>query len=68
MLSDASINFQCSFVFRTAKNVECPDKSSCPDGSTCCQQASGSYGCCPQPNVRRPVTIFYMRFESACGV
>lgn len=29
------------------ESVECGDGSSCPDGSTCCQSADGSYGCCP---------------------
>lgn len=33
-------------------NVVCPDpKYSCPDGNTCCQLASGEYGCCPLPKV-----------------
>ena len=28
-------------------DIECPDKSSCADDNTCCQLASGNYGCCP---------------------
>uniref|UniRef100_A0A3B4A2S0 Granulins domain-containing protein n=1 Tax=Periophthalmus magnuspinnatus TaxID=409849 RepID=A0A3B4A2S0_9GOBI len=31
---------------------QCEDKSSCPDHNTCCQLASGEYGCCPLENVR----------------
>eukprot|EP01136_Pigoraptor_vietnamica_P008797 Opistho-1_new@44609 len=32
-------------------DIVCPDdESSCPDGSTCCQLADGSYGCCPLPS------------------
>ncbi|KAM9838109.1 granulin b isoform 2-T3 [Aulostomus maculatus] len=32
-------------------DIECPDKQSiCPDQTTCCQLANGSYGCCPMPN------------------
>nr|XP_046232541.1 granulin b isoform X2 [Scatophagus argus] len=32
-------------------DVECPDKkSACPDQSTCCQMANGTYGCCPMPD------------------
>lgn len=32
-------------------DVECPDKqSACPDQTTCCQTANGSYSCCPMPN------------------
>jgi len=30
-------------------DVTCQDGSSCKDGSTCCQLASGGYGCCPYP-------------------
>ncbi|XP_042145434.1 tyrosine-protein phosphatase Lar [Ixodes scapularis] len=29
--------------------VRCPNGSACPDGSTCCPQSSGLYGCCPYP-------------------
>ena len=32
------------------QSVECSDGSACPDGSTCCELASGGYGCCPLPN------------------
>ncbi|XP_029933758.1 granulin b [Myripristis murdjan] len=32
-------------------DVDCPDKvSTCPDETTCCQMANGTYGCCPMPN------------------
>jgi hypothetical protein len=31
-------------------DVKCDGQSSCPDGSTCCKLASGSYGCCPYPS------------------
>ncbi|KAL6094400.1 grn [Pungitius sinensis] len=32
-------------------DVKCPDETSvCPDRTTCCQMADGSYGCCPLPN------------------
>ncbi|KAM9000134.1 progranulin isoform 1-T2 [Sarcophilus harrisii] len=35
----------------TVTNVVCPDAhSQCPEGTTCCQLPSGSYGCCPLPN------------------
>ncbi|XP_039702636.1 progranulin [Pteropus medius] len=31
--------------------VMCPDaRSQCPDGSTCCELPTGTYGCCPMPN------------------
>ncbi len=34
------------------KNVPCPgEKQACPDGTTCCQMASGQYACCPAPSV-----------------
>ncbi|XP_075033394.1 progranulin-like isoform X3 [Mixophyes fleayi] len=29
------------------RRTPCQDGSSCPDGSTCCQQPDQSYGCCP---------------------
>ncbi|GAV09391.1 hypothetical protein RvY_18940 [Ramazzottius varieornatus] len=33
------------------KTITCGDKQSeCPDSSTCCQLASGNWGCCPFPN------------------
>uniref|UniRef100_A0A803KDX3 Granulin n=1 Tax=Xenopus tropicalis TaxID=8364 RepID=A0A803KDX3_XENTR len=30
-----------------ARDVECDDMYSCPDGQTCCRLASGDWGCCP---------------------
>lgn len=30
--------------------VVCPDKSQCPDGSTCCQLQDSTYGCCSKAN------------------
>ncbi|KAJ7353892.1 hypothetical protein OS493_031599 [Desmophyllum pertusum] len=38
-----------SKIIAEVSNVVCPDESQCPDGSTCCQLASGQYGCCPLP-------------------
>ena len=36
----------------TSKDVVCPGgEAKCPDGSTCCELASGDYGCCPLPKV-----------------
>ena len=32
------------------QRITCPDKSSCPDGMTCCKGNDGRYGCCPAPN------------------
>ncbi|XP_012942579.1 fibrillin-3 isoform X2 [Aplysia californica] len=33
------------------EHVVCPGGTSyCPDGTTCCQLASGQYGCCPLPS------------------
>ncbi|NXF56514.1 GRN protein, partial [Oceanites oceanicus] len=28
-------------------DVKCDEKTSCPDGSTCCRLSSGAWGCCP---------------------
>ncbi|NXD15669.1 GRN protein, partial [Nothocercus nigrocapillus] len=30
-----------------ARVVWCDDRTSCPDGNTCCQLSSGKWGCCP---------------------
>ena len=32
-------------------NVPCDAQSYCQDGQTCCKLASGSWGCCPYPQV-----------------
>ena len=34
-------------------NIDCPDKSSCSDDSTCCQLSDGHYACCPLQNVSK---------------
>ncbi|NXT06718.1 GRN protein, partial [Prunella fulvescens] len=31
----------------TSGNVKCDEKTSCPDGSTCCRMSLGTWGCCP---------------------
>ncbi|KAI1230199.1 GRN, partial [Lamprotornis superbus] len=31
----------------TSGNVKCDEKTSCPDGSTCCRLSLGTWGCCP---------------------
>jgi len=35
---------------KTESTVKCSDSTECPQGSTCCQLASGKFGCCPLPN------------------
>ena len=38
-------------VVKAEPNIVCPDeRSTCPTGDTCCELASGQYGCCPLPN------------------
>ncbi len=32
-------------------NVQCDAQSYCRDGQTCCKLTSGSWGCCPYPQV-----------------
>ncbi|XP_070211267.1 progranulin-like isoform X3 [Littorina saxatilis] len=40
-----------SAVTSPVKKVVCPGGGSeCPDGNTCCELASGNWGCCPKPN------------------
>ncbi|NXY38268.1 GRN protein, partial [Pomatorhinus ruficollis] len=31
----------------TARDVKCDERTSCPDGNTCCRLISGAWGCCP---------------------
>nr|XP_030112182.3 progranulin isoform X2 [Taeniopygia guttata] len=31
----------------TSEEVKCDEKTSCPDGSTCCRLSLGTWGCCP---------------------
>ncbi|NWI46709.1 GRN protein, partial [Picathartes gymnocephalus] len=31
----------------TLRDVRCDEKTSCPDGSTCCRMSLGTWGCCP---------------------
>ncbi|XP_066193103.1 progranulin isoform X2 [Sylvia atricapilla] len=31
----------------TARDVRCDERTSCPDGNTCCRLISGAWGCCP---------------------
>ncbi|NWY36353.1 GRN protein, partial [Sylvia atricapilla] len=30
-----------------ARDVRCDERTSCPDGNTCCRLISGAWGCCP---------------------
>ncbi|NXR69213.1 GRN protein, partial [Rhadina sibilatrix] len=30
-----------------AGEVKCDERTSCPDGNTCCRLTSGAWGCCP---------------------
>ncbi|XP_015269644.1 PREDICTED: granulins-like, partial [Gekko japonicus] len=36
-------------ITSSSRDVRCDDQVSCPDGQTCCQLASGAWGCCPLP-------------------
>ena len=38
-------------ALKRENDVQCPDKSFCEDKTTCCEQESGGYGCCPYPQV-----------------
>uniref|UniRef100_A0A8C3QR52 Granulin precursor n=1 Tax=Cyanoderma ruficeps TaxID=181631 RepID=A0A8C3QR52_9PASS len=31
----------------TARDVKCDERTSCPNGNTCCRLISGAWGCCP---------------------
>ena len=36
---------------KTLRDIECPDKKTCPAGNTCCKTITGDYGCCPLESV-----------------
>ncbi|KAI5097065.1 granulin-a isoform X1 [Silurus meridionalis] len=38
-----------SCVEKTVSDVLCDDTAACPDGSTCCKDGLGGWGCCPLP-------------------
>ena len=44
-------------VDRATSNNVCPDQSTCDDDETCCELASGEYGCCPLPKVLHVFSI-----------
>ncbi|KAG7335498.1 hypothetical protein KOW79_000191 [Hemibagrus wyckioides] len=51
ILSISDDNLLHTRQFPSHDKVICPDKvSMCPDDTTCCKLANGSYGCCPMPN------------------
>ena len=45
-------------------NIECPDHSSCLDGSTCCELPDGHYGCCPYEKVRQSYQFYFVMLWS----
>ena len=50
-------------------DVTCPDKqSTCPTGSTCCELASGKYGCCPMPNVSTVLSLLCIMNPVTCKI
>ena len=44
-----SIQLTASEITNGVAKVNCPDKSYCPDGYTCCKKSNDKYGCCPFP-------------------
>ncbi|NXR03007.1 GRN protein, partial [Sagittarius serpentarius] len=34
-----------------ARDVQCDEETSCPEGNTCCRLSSGAWGCCPLEQV-----------------
>lgn len=43
---------RCHVVAELASTVLCSDGvSECPDGTTCCENPEGLWGCCPMPKV-----------------
>ncbi|XP_061613162.1 granulin b isoform X2 [Phyllopteryx taeniolatus] len=44
----------------------CPDGTACHDGSTCCEDVLGRYGCCPLPNSGRGSAVMCPDRHSEC--
>uniref|UniRef100_A0A3Q2Y9Y1 Granulin b n=1 Tax=Hippocampus comes TaxID=109280 RepID=A0A3Q2Y9Y1_HIPCM len=40
-----------SGLLGTSMSLVCPDGGTCQEGSTCCTDVAGRYGCCPLPRV-----------------
>ncbi|KAI5097031.1 granulin-a isoform 2 precursor, partial [Silurus meridionalis] len=36
----------------SVSDVPCDDTVACPDGTTCCKDGKGGFGCCPFPQVK----------------
>jgi len=54
----------------SAREVDCPgSQQTCPDENTCCKLQSGTYACCPEPQVRLlspPLTVICWYFRATC--
>ncbi|KAK7919440.1 hypothetical protein WMY93_010724 [Mugilogobius chulae] len=37
-------------IATTPNDIQCLDKTFCPDETTCCKMKTGGYGCCPMPD------------------
>jgi len=52
----------------SAREVDCPgSQQTCPDENTCCKLQSGTYACCPEPQVRLllpPLTVICWYFRA----
>ena len=40
--------------------IQCPDNTSCPGATTCCQMQNNRYSCCQYANVRFVSSLFWM--------
>jgi len=47
----AAENLSQSQVRANSRDVLCPDGIGCPNGTTCCKELTGLYGCCQFPDV-----------------
>ena len=48
----------------SSNDVVCPDGQKCDDDNTCCELASGLYGCCPYPKVLQVLSMLLQLAEA----
>ncbi|XP_077171827.1 progranulin isoform X2 [Paroedura picta] len=48
-VTGSSLSTRILGALALARRVKCDEQTTCPDGQTCCQKASGDWGCCLFP-------------------
>ncbi|XP_019729991.1 granulin b isoform X1 [Hippocampus comes] len=55
-----------SGLLGTSMSLVCPDGGTCQEGSTCCTDVAGRYGCCPLPRSVRALAVLCPDQHSEC--